>query len=755
MGVRVSTSRVWLLSPCKETLLALQPDSVWRPLDPRSRYEMKVEAALAWLRGRDSKTRTPLALALLTVLVSVWTWGGWMGLALTGDICLWASLDSLPQREAQVVFITVGDEDLARFPARDPEYLDRKIYAQVVDRLVEFNARSIVFDVLFDRKTPEADDTDKVFGEAVARANRVIMARCFIKDPETEKIGILEPIDELKSGTRGLGLVNVRADDDGVIRRVKLMMEFDGRPYHHIALESVIQAKGLADPLESDDGLSLPGGDLGSTLFIPTTRDGRSIANYAAVPRIERVSISELLAEDTPPAVLKALVGGKIALIGSSSPLLKDRHPYSRNWLTGDKSLQDGAWFIAAFIENTLSGSFLVPMGADSKSLPFLAFVFLALTFSSVTVTTGIGIALAFFVGTWGLSFHYFGKGQLLDATVPSMAIAATYLSQVLSRVMSERRRYARKNQELSIEIAQVRDELEKLSQAGHVLEGDGSVANFLDKGFMARFLPDHYEDLEFLGQGGMGVVYKARDTRRNEILALKILSPLVQDNPTAVERFLKEAQVMKKLAHPGLVSVRDIGKDVLSFFTMELVEGVELDEFLKDKEEIKPRLAVTIIKKTAEVLGYIHGKGIIHRDIKPSNVMLLKDNSIKLLDFGLARDEDMTSVTRTGDVLGTLKYMAPEQFAGRHAVPATDVYSLGVLFCQMLAGEAPERQGNTHVSPRVLLDGKKIPGTLVDLLERMMHEIHEMRPENGAAVARELAVIEADLASEGKFSFF
>jgi eukaryotic-like serine/threonine-protein kinase len=271
-------------------------------------------------------------------------------------------------------------------------------------------------------------------------------------------------------------------------------------------------------------------------------------------------------------------------------------------------------------------------------------------------------------------------------------------------------------------------------------------VPAYLDKTFVSRFLPDRYTELAHLGAGGMGVVFKGFDKETKTKIALKVLSPLVQDNPNAVKRFLIEARTLQSLDHPSLVRVTDIQKEPLSYFAMELVEGTPLDEMISEGQGLDPKKAVDIVTKVADVLGYVHSRGLVHRDIKPSNIMVLASGGVKLLDFGLVHDEGQTAITKTGDVLGTLKYMAPEQFAGGKCSPATDVYSLTVVLCQLLTGTVPPRLGHFHQPPTEFLATTRLPRPFIEALDRAMEVDSTQRPVDGAELAKRLKEIRSVL---------
>lgn len=197
------------------------------------------------------------------------------------------------------------------------------------------------------------------------------------------------------------------------------------------------------------------------------------------------------------------------------------------------------------------------------------------------------------------------------------------------------------------------------------------------------------------IGQGGMGAVYRARQPALDRLVALKILRPPTSDDPGFAERFTREARTLAKLSHPNIVAVHDYGQaGAYHYLLMEFVDGMNLRQLL-NAGMISPKEALAIVPPICDALQFAHDQGIVHRDIKPENILLGKNGTVKIADFGLAKlvgagGED-ASLTGAGDVMGTPHYMAPEQVEKPREVDhRADIYSLGVVFYQMLTGELP-----------------------------------------------------------------
>lgn len=200
-----------------------------------------------------------------------------------------------------------------------------------------------------------------------------------------------------------------------------------------------------------------------------------------------------------------------------------------------------------------------------------------------------------------------------------------------------------------------------------------------------------HYEILERLGGGGMGVVYKARDLRLGRLAALKFLSPRLRESTPHHRRLLREAQAASALDHPAICTVYEIGEaeDGQLFISMAFCEGETVKEKLS-RGPLAPRAAIDIAIQVASGLAEAHRRGIVHRDVKPANVIVNAGGRLKIVDFGVAQLEDQTRLTRPGTAMGTAAYMAPEQLKGGTVDQRADVWAVGVLLYEMLTGRLP-----------------------------------------------------------------
>ncbi len=201
------------------------------------------------------------------------------------------------------------------------------------------------------------------------------------------------------------------------------------------------------------------------------------------------------------------------------------------------------------------------------------------------------------------------------------------------------------------------------------------------------------YEVIGELGQGAMGVVYKAKDPLIDRVVAIKTinLSQALEEREEYEARFYQEARAAGRLSHHNIVTIYDVGKSGdVAYIAMEFLQGRELRDILNEKSVLPVEQVLDIVAQVAQGLAYAHEHGIVHRDVKPSNIMIQNDGHVKITDFGIARMASAAVRTQTGMVLGSPKYMSPEQVMGKLTDQRSDIFSLGVMLYEMLTGRPP-----------------------------------------------------------------
>jgi serine/threonine protein kinase len=261
--------------------------------------------------------------------------------------------------------------------------------------------------------------------------------------------------------------------------------------------------------------------------------------------------------------------------------------------------------------------------------------------------------------------------------------------------------------------------------------------------------LSGRYRLARRMAVGGMGQVWEAEDTVLHRTVAIKILSDGLSSDGTSAERFRREAQAAAGLSHPNVAGVFDYGEDDgTQFIVMELVAGETLAERIRREGRLEPGEAARIAGEIAAALEAAHDAGIVHRDIKPGNVMLTDQGEVKVLDFGIAAASGH-DLTATGMTIGTAAYLSPEQAAGDRATPASDVYSLGVVLYEMLAGrppftgETPVAVAAAHVSqeaPSLVEEVPDVPPYLALACEKALAKDPARRPRSAGDFRRMLA---------------
>src|SRR5258706_946699 len=262
------------------------------------------------------------------------------------------------------------------------------------------------------------------------------------------------------------------------------------------------------------------------------------------------------------------------------------------------------------------------------------------------------------------------------------------------------------------------------------------------------------------LGRGAMGVVYKATDSVLERMVAVKTVNmALERDGTDKFEaRFYLEARAAGSLNHPNIVTVYDVGKaGDIAYIAMEFIEGEELRTLLGEGRPLPVEKAVSIAAQVADGLSYAHQHGVVHRDIKPANIMVAPSGPVKITDFGIARMRSSGDLTQTGMMLGSPKYMSPEQVIGKRADHRSDVFSLGIILYEMLTGTAPFNGDNVtalmyqivnFIPPAPSVVNATVPELLDYIVAKMLTKALEERYQSAQDVARDLRECERQMSA-------
>lgn len=270
--------------------------------------------------------------------------------------------------------------------------------------------------------------------------------------------------------------------------------------------------------------------------------------------------------------------------------------------------------------------------------------------------------------------------------------------------------------------------------------------------------LAERYRLTSLIAVGGMGEVWEAMDTRLNRRVAVKVLKPEMSSDSEFLERFRVEARTAAALNHPGIAGVYDYGETETlddgarhtAYLVMELVDGEPLSAVIAREGRLDLEQALDMLEQTARALQAAHARGIVHRDVKPGNILITPTGQVKITDFGIAKAADAAPVTRTGMVVGTAQYIAPEQALGREATPASDVYALGVVGHEAVSGsrpftgDSPLSVAMMHVRDEPPALPAEIPANIRHLLESAMAKDPAQRYPTGGEFADAIAAVRA-----------
>jgi CHASE2 domain-containing sensor protein len=549
------------------------------------------------------------------------------------------SLRGRQHSPADVVVVGIDNDSLGQLP-RYP--FPRQLDARVLENLHAAGARLIVYDISFDRPTTLA--ADNALFEAAQRAAPVVFATSLISPSgATQVLGGNANLTAIGDQAAAADLL---ADPDGVLRHT--LAEVNGLPSIAAAVKRRLTGHN-ADPTQLRGGwIDFPGppGTVRGLSFIQVLRD----------------------------RFTRAQVRGRVVVIGATAAVLQDMHT------TAAGSPMSGPEVQADAISTVLAG---FPLRSPAGFITVLLIVALALLVPLTGTRLGtLSTCLAglVLVGAWSLATQLaFDSGAVLDYGDPLAALALSTGGTALLGIWSDGRE---------------RQHLRNLFAAG----SSGLVEQVLHRPGGRPLEPTAiiagYRLEEILGQGGMGVVYRATQLTLERPVAIKLIATERAGDPVFRERFTNESRIAAAIEHANVIPVYEAGEDDgLLFIAMRLVEGFDLGQLLTRTGPLMPARTARIVTQIAGALDAAHAHGLVHRDVKPANVLLTADEPehAYLTDFGVAKHVGApSSATKVGHWVGTLDYLAPEQIRGEQLDARADVYALTGLLYQCLTGETP-----------------------------------------------------------------
>jgi serine/threonine protein kinase/CHASE2 domain-containing sensor protein len=597
-----------------------------------------------------------------------------------------------------VVVVGIDNDSLGQLP-RYP--FSRRLHARVLENLHAAGARLIVDDISFDR--PSTPAADEALLESARRAAPVVFATSLISPSgETQVLG----------GNANLASIGDRAaaadlipDPDGVIRHT--LDEVNELPTIAATVARAMNGH-VADRAQLRGGwidFRGPPGTLRSLSFVRVLRG------------------------DFDPAVVR----GKVVVVGATASVLQDQHSTAVGTPMSGPEVQGEA------IATALAG---FPLRSPSGVVTALLIVLLALLVPLAGVRLGtLGACLAGLgiLCLWSAATQLaFNSGAVLDYSDPLTALLLGTGGTVMLGMWSDSRERQRLRELFAANDAGLVEQV--LHRPGErALEPTAVIAGY------------RLEDV--VGRGGMGVVYRATQLALQRPVAVKLIAAEHAQDPAFRERFEVESRVASSIEHPSVIPVYETGEDEgLLFIAMRLVDGIDLEQQLGHSGALEPTRAARIIGQIAGALDAAHAHGLVHRDVKPANVLLTLDEPehAYLTDFGVAKQLGaLTRVTRAGQWVGTIDYMAPEQIRGEEVDASADIYALAGLLYHCVTGEVPfPREGEpatlwAHLSaPPPAPDAvrSELPEALNEVIARGMAKDPAARFASAAALAHACA---------------
>jgi serine/threonine-protein kinase len=630
-----------------------------------------------------------------------------------------------------------------------------------------------------------------------------------------QAVGLRLPFDALAAAAAALGHVNLRPDPDGVVRKAPMLIAYRGHDYPSLPLAmAAVQLRHASRDLRIVPGPQIALGGL----RIPTDAQLRARPFFHTSGRrggFRHYAFADVMAGKIPPALFwgkTVLVGITAKGIGQTvrTPV-SDRMfavEFDANML---QSILHTGFFthplwarVLELVILALVAIYLIAvlprLGPGNAavttillllallSLNFFALSTVAIWIRTLTASAMLVLGHVLLVAKRRLPAAPETSPALAETTAPHKMLGLSFQSQgmleaafdkfrrcpldadmlaILYRLAMdfERKRQFDKALDVYAHMAthdagykDIQARMQRARQQGTASPASSGMPTLSITGGTKPAL-GRYEIIKVLGKGAMGTVYLGRDPKINREVAIKTLALSEEFEADELEevkaRFFREAETAGRLMHPNIVTIFDAGEARdLAYIAMEYLNGTDLSPFTKRERQLPAAAVLKITGKVAEALHYAHQQGVIHRDIKPANIMLLRDKTVKVTDFGIARIT-ASSKTKTGVVLGTPSYMSPEQLSGKHVDSRSDLFSLGIMLYELLVGARPFRGDSMSAlmfqianapHPDIRVHNPALPERVGVLIDRLLAKTPERRPASGAEVVRAIVACLKDL---------
>ena len=666
-------------------------------------------------------------------------------------------------------------------------------------------AGDVVLPVVF-VPTVTADESQQPEKDLAGRVVTSVRTAADASVPRANQI--ILPLQAFLSSAKGIGHISLGPDSDGKARHERLLYNYRGVYIPSYAL--AMAALSLNIPIEQIDATLGASIKLGQIL-IPLTLDSEFLVSFKG-PRgsFKSFSFYDVINDKIPAAIFKnklVLVGvsasGLINPLSTPSDALMPLSEFSANtiWsILNKRFVQRPAWNTGAELLAVLVLGLLITFVFPKLRAVAAGAVFLVLVGGILGGATYVFVAKGLWVSTTypllllilgyigvvsikffateadkekvegesaesnrmlGLSFQDQGRLDLAFEKFRRVPVDENMKDTLYNLALDfERKRQFHKAVAVYEHIEKrdpkykdIRERKSKMIQVGEtMILGAGGADPLFSSATDTKPTLGRYEIVKQLGKGAMGVVYLGKDPRINRTTAIKTFQFPDDFEPEELQahkqRFFQEAESAGTLTHPNIVTIYDAGDEKdLAYIAMEFLEGHDLQRYTKKGQLLPKSQLLPFIADIAEALDYAHQKGVVHRDIKPANIMLLNSGVVKITDFGIARIT-ASSQTQTGVVKGTPHYMSPEQISGQKVDGRSDIFSLGVMFYQMLTGETPFKGDNLaalmhqimnspHPDPRTI--DPTIPAPLSKIISKSMEKDREKRYQRASSMASDL----------------